>query len=156
MLSRLAIILGLALAAAASQPASAFVANAAASGWTCTVNRSSTPIVAGLAWEALVCAGAPYKGLPVGPLTFNILSVDLASPAVSVVPVEAVGGLQALPDMATQDARLLAGINGGYFWRLDDATFFDNVCIGKFRKEAEKPPSQAGAWLGGRSVHAHG
>jgi hypothetical protein len=37
----------------------------------------------------------------------------------------------------------LAGINGGYFFRLDVSTFKDNVCRGKSRDEALQPPSLA-------------
>jgi hypothetical protein len=44
--------------------------------------------------------------------------------------------------MATQNANFIAGINGGYFWRVDiDGFWRDNVCHGKTRQEAETPAS---------------
>ena len=38
------------------------------------------------------------------------------------------------------DAKFIAGVNGGYFWRTDITGFwFDDVCRGKTRKQAETP-----------------
>jgi exopolysaccharide biosynthesis protein len=47
-----------------------------------------------------------------------------------------------MPDMAKQNSNFIAGVNGGYFWRVDIDDFWrDNVCRGKTRKEAEQPAS---------------
>jgi hypothetical protein len=61
-----------------------------------------------------------------------------------VIPAIAdpVAQVQSIPDMATQNPNFIAGINGGYFWRVDiDGFWRDNVCKGKVRKEAEQPAS---------------
>ena len=41
---------------------------------------------------------------------------------------------------AQPSRKLWAGINGGYFWRLDSQSFIDGVCIGKSRADALAPP----------------
>lgn len=43
--------------------------------------------------------------------------------------------------MSTRVPNAVAGVNGGYFWRLDLSTFFDDVCLGKTRKDALQPAS---------------
>lgn len=45
--------------------------------------------------------------------------------------------------MSNRVANAVAGVNGGYFWRLDDSSFIDDVCFGKTRKDAEQPVSLA-------------
>lgn len=45
--------------------------------------------------------------------------------------------LQPVPDMATQNLNFIAGLNGGYFWRVDiTGVWIDDVCWGKTRAEA--------------------
>ena len=68
-----------------------------------------------------------------------------------------------LDAIAKQDGRnLVAGINGGYFWRVDVSSFFDTVCLFKWRTDALEAVSPTvpnagvadgaivadGAWLG--------
>lgn len=44
---------------------------------------------------------------------------------------------------------LLGGINGGYFWRLDiTPVWVDDVCLGKTRKDAERPANASCANCG--------
>ena len=41
--------------------------------------------------------------------------------------------------MATQNVNFIAGLNGGYFWRVDiDGIWFDDVCREKLRFEANQ------------------
>jgi exopolysaccharide biosynthesis protein len=76
-------------------------------------------------------------------LTVNSVSFDLSSLAVRAIPAVSVdpnNPLQGLPDMAKQNDKFLAGINGGYFWRVDiSGLWIDDVCRGKTRMEASKP-----------------
>ena len=61
-----------------------------------------------------------------------------------MIPVvaDSVEQVQSLPNMATKNEKLIVGINGGYFWRVDiDGFWRDNVCRGKTRSEAEQPAS---------------
>jgi hypothetical protein len=95
-------------------------------------------------WTTTVCQGTahgdPFK---VGPLRFNIVDVDLSSPDVRLVPLMAAANqsyLQTLSDMTRYDPSIIAGVNGGYFWRLDSSSFRDSVCRGKTRSDAQNAP----------------
>eukprot|EP01125_Pyxidicula_operculata_P006852 TRINITY_DN2351_c0_g1_i2.p1 TRINITY_DN2351_c0_g1~~TRINITY_DN2351_c0_g1_i2.p1 ORF type:complete len:280 (+),score=87.57 TRINITY_DN2351_c0_g1_i2:560-1399(+) len=78
-------------------------------------------------------------------MVFNVVEADLTSPNIVVTPAFADPKtqyqLQTLPDMAKRVPNAIAGINGGYFWRLDKSTFIDDVCILKSRYDAQQPPS---------------
>ncbi len=41
--------------------------------------------------------------------------------------------------MMAQDPRLVGGVNGGYFFRVDLKGFYDNVCFGKTTRQALGP-----------------
>ncbi len=74
----------------------------------------------------------------------NSIHIDLTRSDIRVIPVvaDSVEQVQSLPNMATKNEKLIAGINGGYFWRVDiDGFWRDNVCRGKTRSEAEQPAS---------------
>lgn len=90
--------------------------------------------------------GVPIFG-PAGPVVVNVVTADLSRPGLRLVPVTAPASasLATLDVMAQDDGRkgLLAGINGGYFWRVDDATFLDSVCQGKTLADAKMPASPA-------------
>ena len=66
-------------------------------------------------------------GWVVGPVRFNIIKFDLSSktmaPTAIIADPSAQYGLQNLEDMATQNAdiNLAVGVNGGYFWELDNS-----------------------------------
>lgn len=50
------------------------------------------------------------------------MTFDLASTTVRAIPAvsgDSANPLQTLPDMATQNEKFIAGINGGYFWRVE-------------------------------------
>eukprot|EP01033_Poteriospumella_lacustris_P001047 gene1048-757_t len=78
-------------------------------------------------------------------LTVNSVTFDLASGKVRAIPAVSVdpsNPLQPVNAMAKQNDKFLAGINGGYFWRVDiDGAWIDDVCRGKTRQEANKPAS---------------
>ena len=77
-------------------------------------------------------------------LTVNSVHVDLLASNIVVKSAVAdpVAQVQSLPDIAKLNDKNIAGINGGYFWRVDiEGIWVDNVCRGKTRKEAEMPAS---------------
>lgn len=97
----------------------------------------------GVVWNTQNCTkGDPAVSPPL--LVINSIHVDLSRSDIRVVPAIAdpTAQVQKLPDMARQNSKFIAGINGGYFWRVDiDGFWRDNVCRGKTRKEAELPAS---------------
>jgi hypothetical protein len=110
--------------------------------WHCTELNSST-IVTGATWQQLNCSspGVPFFG-PAGPVMVNVVTADLSQPhlrlVASVAPPSL--GLAPLNTIASSDGRnLIAGVNGGYFYRLDVSSFFDGVCICKDATDAKQP-----------------
>jgi hypothetical protein len=110
--------------------------------WSCaSLNASS---LSGVLYERLSCTsprGIPVFG-PAGPITVNKVSFNLSSANLVLKPVTAPRGtLAGLDAIAATDTSVLAGINGPYFYRVDVASFFDSVCLGKTRANALQPPS---------------
>lgn len=109
--------------------------------WYC-IDIQSTNIAEGVVWKTENCTN-DATATPL--LTVNSISFDLASTAVRAIPAVSVDPntpLQTLPEMATQNEKFIAGINGGYFWRVDiDGIWFDDVCRGKTRNDANHPAS---------------
>jgi hypothetical protein len=119
--------------------------------WTCA-ELSSVQLAPGARWQRLKCSGV---GIPLfGPsdgIVVNVVVGDLsAASGLRLVPgVAAVGpsgfALDSLDRIAAAQggggSNILAGINAGYFYRLDVATFFDGVCIGKGASDAKQAPS---------------
>lgn len=107
--------------------------------WTC-IDIQSTPLQGGAVWKTQNCTNdaTTQPLLTVNSVSFSLPNHNLrAIPAVSVDPEHP---LQGLPDMAAQNEKFIAGINGGYFWRVDiDGLWVDDVCRGKLRAEANKP-----------------
>jgi exopolysaccharide biosynthesis protein len=90
--------------------------------------------------------------LAVENLVVNIVSFSLSG-SVRFVPVMAPSSSNYLAPLdviaATDGRKLLAGINGGYFWRTDlGPKWFDGVCIGKNYTDAETAPSLIGPNFG--------
>jgi hypothetical protein len=104
----------------------------------------------------------------VGPITVNVVVADLNATAsrLRLVPLTAPPNtVTPLPNMRLPahdesssssssssggggsggyaTTRRLAGINAAYFYRVDEAHFFDNVCLGKLKKIALLPVSTA-------------
>jgi hypothetical protein len=114
------------------------------SSWNCSVAHQERIAGAAVVWIKYNCSGMTPLG-PNGPMIFNTVEVDLSSDAIFVTPMIANTTHQLAPlnQIAAQDSRIIAGINGGYFYRTDVSTFIDNVCWGKSKAQAEQPPSQA-------------
>lgn len=76
-------------------------------------------------------------------MVFNIVRADLTKGTLSLIPAVALTSppLQPLTSIASVNPRALAAINGGYFWRVDDSTFLDNVCWTKSKEQALQPAS---------------
>lgn len=108
--------------------------------WTC-IDIQEKPLESGVTWLTQNCSlNATEQPL----LTVNVLTVDLSNPNVRVVAGVAnpTKSVEPLTTMAAQDLNFIAGINGGYFWRVDITNFwFDNVCWLKTREEAWGPVS---------------
>lgn len=113
--------------------------------WSCTAHPPAAPLPlpAGLSFSQLVCSSSaiPVFG-KAGPLNVSVLSADLASGKLRLVPLTnaslaTVGAMAA----ASPGRKLWGGINGGYFWRTDVHSFVDTVCLGKSRAQAEAAPS---------------
>jgi hypothetical protein len=113
----------------------------ATSTWACTtLNQSS--ISPDATWTRSECVGETPLG-KVGPMTFNIVRADLTKGSLALMPAVSSSSppLQPLTSIAAENPRALAAINGGYFWRVDDATFVDNVCWTKSKEQALQPAS---------------
>ena len=116
------------------------IAGVIQSAWTC-IDIQEKPIESGVTWLTQNCS-LNSTAQPL--LTVNVLTVDLSNPNVRVVPGVAnpKKSVEPITDMAAQDPNFIAGINGGYFWRVDITKFwFDNVCWLKTREEAQSPVS---------------
>jgi exopolysaccharide biosynthesis protein len=119
------------------------IRNAFSTDWYC-IDIQETAIAEGVIWKTENC----YNDATATPdLTVNSVWFNLDSTVVRAIP--AVSGdpnnpMQTLPEMAAQNEKLIAGINGGYFWRVDIEDFWiDDVCRGKTRDEANHPASSS-------------
>ena len=82
----------------------------------------------------------------VGPVILNVVEANLSAPGVRAVPgvADPALGTAPVPDIARYNNNataakaptLLAGVNGGYFFRVDLSSFHDDVCVGKNRSQA--------------------
>ncbi len=109
--------------------------------WRCNVLQTKE-IHAGVSWTTQNCTMSETAEPD---LTVNSITVDLKRSDLRVVAAAAdpVAQVQVLPDIAASSGKkFIAGINGGYFWRVDTSGFWrDNVCRGKTRDEANTPVS---------------
>jgi hypothetical protein len=111
----------------------------AVSTWSCTTLNESA-ISPDANWTRTECSGETPLG-KVGPMIFNIVRAGLSG-GLALVPAvsSATPPLQPLTLIAAEHPAALAGINGGYFWRVDDSTFVDNVCWTKSKAQALSAP----------------
>lgn len=121
--------------------------------WTCTPLNASVSLAGGAAnWQRLSCTApsvptSPTTSQAAGPLVVNIVTANITSGSglrltPATAPATAPSDLDTLDKIASADGRtLIAGINAGYFFRLDVSTFFDTVCVGKTAAVAEQPVS---------------
>lgn len=131
------------VSAATAAEASVFVRN----GWNCTVLLEHSlpgPPAGSVVWRQIECGTMSSPVGTIGPLVFNTITANLSTPGVHLAPQRAApssppsptqadassDGLQPLQDIAARVPGVLAGINGGYFWRVDDAGFVDEVTRG--------------------------
>ena len=115
--------------------------------WKCVKVQDSKPLTASssVVWMKENCTNIENAD-PL--LVVNSITIDLTANDIRITPaVSAFQGEPLLPldQLALSDSKqkLIAGINGGYFWRLDiTPVWFDDVCQTKVRKEAEHPASR--------------
>lgn len=114
-----------------------------ASSWTCTtVSEKPASATKSVIWRNENCTA---EGLP--NFVVNSLHIDLTASDIRITPgvsKDASAPLTSIDKIAASytDKKLIAGVNGGYFWRTDITGFWvDDVCRGKWRSDAEKPPS---------------
>jgi hypothetical protein len=113
--------------------------------WQC-IPVFENELHAGVTWKQRNCTVNPLMSTPSQSLVINSIHVDVTRSDIRVVPYAASkeAQLQSLPDIAGQNENFIAGINGGYFWRVDiDGHWRDNVCKGKQRFEAEQDADPA-------------
>jgi hypothetical protein len=123
--------------------------------WSCAT-LASAPVAgapAGSAtWSRLRCSSPSVPlgtgtSAALGPLIVNVVAATLSASlrlVPALAPAMSAHNLAPLDAIAALDGRkLVAGINGGYFFRLDEANFFDGVCIGKTAAVAEEPVAAA-------------
>jgi hypothetical protein len=97
-------------------------------------------------FSSLACQKLPSRDT-VTPITVSAIRIDLKAQDIRVTPLasaDPLAPLKGIDQMASDYAprRIIAGINGGYFWRTDITPFWlDDVCRGKTRADAESPPS---------------
>ena len=118
--------------------------------WTCHTIASAS-LASGASWSKQNCTSPSVpsgkngtKLQQVGPLIVNVVVGNLSSNLRLVPLTAAVNSVTPLPNMTNPTptaTKLLAGINGAYFYRVDEQHFFDNVCLGKLKKIALLPVS---------------
>lgn len=135
-----ALIVAVALASAFS-----FVPEPTAKEWTCISAQDDQKLTSSgsVYWRRENCTFATDGSQPL--LVVNSIHVDLTASDIRITPgvsQDASTPLLPVGKMAATytSKKLIAGINGGYFWRTDiDGLWIDDVCRGKIRREAEKP-----------------
>ena len=126
--------------------------------WSCD-RVDSADLGAGVEWRRLNCSSPsiPVFG-PAGPVIVNLVVADLRTPGLRLAPLTSSTNVSTLTQIAAAAPTAVAGINGGYFWRVDSATFFDGVCLLKSRNDALLPPnaSNPNAGIGDGTTVADG
>lgn len=94
--------------------------------WNCILLQNKQ-LRDGIYWKTQNCSKDDNE---VPSLTINSIHIELDRSDYRVVPAVAdpIVQVQSIPDMAKQNSNFIAGINGGYFWRVDiDGFWRDNV-----------------------------
>jgi hypothetical protein len=124
------------------------VALAGGAVWTRLTCTGSTPLgPAGTRHarcsRALSCAQLIIAAARAGPMVFNRVLANLS--AIELRPAVAPPDkrLAPLDVIAATVPNAVAGINGGYFFRVDKASFLDEVCWGKSKRDAELPANSS-------------
>mmetsp|Transcript_2879 Transcript_2879/g.6065 ORF Transcript_2879/g.6065 Transcript_2879/m.6065 type:complete len:327 (-) Transcript_2879:155-1135(-) len=119
--------------------------------WRCITTADDVSLSASgsVKWQVQNCS-MDADGPPL--LKVNSLVIDLTSKDVRVLPAVSKDPnnlLASVPDQAASnpDRNFIAGINGGYFWRVDITPIWvDDVCRGKKRSEAEHEAGEDANW----------
>jgi exopolysaccharide biosynthesis protein len=131
------------------------VAADAAPTWSCVTTSRRRILNSTATWSRMTCnATSVFSGLPIGPLSLNVVEAPMADPRFSARAVTAQNvsriSLAALSDIVAAANKqsggakqCIAAVNGGYFFELWARKFFDNVCIGKTYADAEANVSLA-------------
>ena len=114
-----------------------------ASSWQCTA-LTEKPITASgsVIWKSENCTSEGLATFVVNSLHIDLTARDIrVTPGVSQDPAAQLTSIDKIASTYT-DKKLIAGVNGGYFWRTDiTGVWIDDVCRGKWRSDAEKPAS---------------
>lgn len=115
--------------------------------WTCSIVQPDQPLTPSNSafWRKENCTTVTDGSQPF--LVVNSLHVDMLATDIRIVPgysqdpsrpLIPIGEIAAT--YGSNANKFIAGINGGYFWRVDITGFWmDDVCRGKTRKDAELP-----------------
>lgn len=120
--------------------------------WHC-LTLSNTSLAPSVFWLKQNCTGiiSSPSIARIGPIIVNIVVASMSNTTSSPLLRPAVAttslGLAKLHELAanasTPSFKPLAGVNGGFFFEVDKKDFFDDVCFGKFRRDALEPPSES-------------
>lgn len=101
--------------------------------WTCTPMQITDLYKNKVTWQTLTCDGSLNNKVVLKSLNINVVTAPVNDPEVKFVPYESQTPTQLdmLPNIAgslNAKTNVLAGINGGYFFRSDVKRFVDNIC----------------------------
>lgn len=103
--------------------------------WNCSIIQTSQLYKNKVTWQTLNCDGYLQNIKILKSLNINVIYAPINDPEIQFVPYRAQTPTQLakLPDIAASlpQYNVLAGINGGYFYRIDQADFKDNICLYK-------------------------
>lgn len=112
--------------------------------WSCVAVQDDVPLTPSgtVFWRKENCTqAADGTSNPIG---VNSLHIDLSKGDIKVLPgysqdkAQPLLPINKIAETYGADAKFIAGVNGGYFWRTDiDGFWVDDVCRGKTRKQAE-------------------
>src|SRR5579872_3167672 len=104
--------------------------------WNCSAVQTTNLYKNKVTWQTLNCDGY-YNNQPLlKSLNINVIYAPLNDPEIKFMPHQAATSnqLAKLPDIANginTPYNVVAGINGGYFYRNDVNKFKDNICFYK-------------------------
>lgn len=104
--------------------------------WQCSIKQTSDLFKDKIIWKTLLCDGFVNHKKTLENLNINIVFAPLNDPEIKFVPYQAQSSnqLEKLPQIADHlnaKYNIIAGINGGYFYRMDVPGFTDNICYYK-------------------------
>lgn len=129
------------------QPLYCHAKNTAAWNWSCNVVQSTDLYQGKVIWKTLNCNGTSDI-VKLNNLNINVIYAPTNDPTIKILPRQAntpnqLAQLPAIADELSAQYNILAGINGGYFYRNDVTNFNDNICPSK-TKNPPKPTDSMG------------